>query len=234
MSSGVAFVLTLEKYRWSEIMKKTVLTQEQVDKLVFVGRVVVKPSVHGVGCVDVPFKISNGGVLCWQYQLWSNMLGRCFNESFKKTNPTYRDVTCCDEWLSFATFLEWCNKEVGYSGKLDGYQFDKDLVIKGNKTYSPEACSFVPRDVNVLLTDHRTARGEWPVGVAYHKHTGKFDARMSCGNGKQKHLGSFLTPEEAFAVYKIAKEAQIKVVALRYRDVIKPAVFDLLIGWEVD
>ena len=51
--------------------------------------------------------------------------------------------------------------------------------------------------------------------------------------GVRQNLGLFKTPEEAFAVYKVAKEAQIKVVALRYRDVIKPAVFDLLMGWEV-
>lgn len=114
MSSGVAFVLTLEKYRWSEIMKKTVLTQEKVDKLVVVDRKFVEPSVYGVGCVDVSFKISNDGKHFWQYKLWSSMLRRCFNERYKETHPTYMDVTCCDEWLSFGNFLEWSNKEVGY------------------------------------------------------------------------------------------------------------------------
>lgn len=94
-------------------MKKIVLTQEQVDKLVIVERVVVKSTVLGVGCVDVPFKTSNNGKQFWQYQLWNGMLGRCFSQSFKKTHPAYKDVTCCEEWLSFGNFLEWVNKEVG-------------------------------------------------------------------------------------------------------------------------
>ena len=107
-----------------EIMKKIVLTQEQVDKLVIVERVVVKPSVHGVGCVDVIFKTYIEGVLCWQYKLWYAMLARCFNEGVKDRQPTYKDVTCCEEWLSFGNFIEWVNKEVGYGGKLSGFALD--------------------------------------------------------------------------------------------------------------
>ena len=214
-------------------MKKTVFTQDQVDKLIVVDRVVVKPSVCGVGRVDVPFKISNGGVLCWQYQLWKDMLSRCFNVRYKETHPTYKDVTCCAEWLSFGNFVEWVNKEVGYSGKLDGYQFDKDLIVKGNKVYSPETCSFVPRAVNNLLNSHGSVRGKYPVGVCFDTCNGAFKVRVThCG--VPQNLGLYKTPEEAFAVYKVAKEAQIKVVALRYRGVIKPAVFDFLMGWEVD
>ena len=233
MSSGVAFVLILEKYRWSEIMKKIVLTEDQVDKLVVVDRVTVKPTVYGVGCVDVPFKTYNNGKHFWQYQLWSGLLRRCFNESFKKAHPTYKDVTCCDEWLSFANFLAWCNKEVGYKGKLVGSALDKDLIVKGNRVYSPTTCSFVPRAVNNLLTSSGSVRGKYPVGVCFDTNNGAFKVQVNhCG--VLQYLGLYGTPEEAFAVYKIAKEAQIKAVANQYRGVIKPAVFDLLMGWEVD
>lgn len=209
-------------------MKKIVLTEEQVDRLVVVvGRAVVEPTVYGVGCVDVPFKTYNDGKQFWQYQLWKAMLSRCFSEGVKDRQPIYRDVTCCEEWLSFAKFLEWCNKEVGYKGKLVGYALDKDLIVKGNRVYSPTTCSFVPQAVNNLLTSRDALRGEWPVGVYFDTRAGKFVARLRQGN-KRKQLGLYSTPEEGFAVYKTAKEAQIKVVALRYRDVIKPAVFDLL------
>ena len=212
---------------------KLKLTQGQIDGLIGVERVVVKATVYGVGFNDVAFQIKVDGKIVWQYQLWKNMLGRCFDAKYKQRHPTYKDVTCCDEWLSFATFIEWLNKEVGYSGKLDGSELDKDLILRGNKQYSPEACSFVPRDVNVLLTDNKAARGEYPQGVNYHKHTGKFVVQLGV-DGKQKYLGLFLTPEDAFAAYKIAKEAQIKVVALRHKDVLKPAVFESLMGWEIN
>ena len=215
-----------------ESVKKIVLTQEQVDKLVVVDRVIVKPTVSGVGLNDVTFKTYIGGGLCWQYKLWSGMLARCFNKGVKSVNPAYQDVTCCEEWLSFANFLEWCNKEVGYSGKPVGFHLDKDLIVKGNRVYSPTTCSFVPRAVNNLLTSSGSVRGKYPVGVCFDTNNGAFKVQVNhCG--VLQSLGLYKTPEEAFAVYKIAKEAQIKVVALRYRDVIKPAVFDLLMDWEV-
>ena len=213
-------------------MKKVVLTQDQVDKLVVVDRTVVEPTVHGVGCVDVLFKISNDGKHFWQYQLWSNMLGRCFNESFKETNPAYKDVTCCDEWLSFANFIEWSNKEVGYSGKQDGMQLDKDILQKGNLIYAPEKCCFVPRVVNLLLNDRARRRGRWPLGVYFDNNNRKFVSMVKC-HGKTKLVGYFDNPEDASQAYKVAKEAQIKVVALEHREVLKSAVFESLMNWKI-
>ena len=212
---------------------KVELTQGQIDGLVNVERVVVRPTVYGVGFNDVQFQIAINRKHIWQYQLWAGFLKRCFSEREKASSPAYRDVTCCDEWLSFGSFFEWVNKEVDYKGKPDGYQFDKDLVIKGNKIYSPEACSFVPTAVNSLLTDSGAARGEYPQGVNYHKHTGKFVVQLSV-DGKQKHLGLFLTPEDAFAAYKTAKEAQIKIVATQYKAALKPAVFESLMIWSIE
>ena len=214
-------------------MSKLKLTQAEIDKLVVVDRVVVKRLVFGVGVNDVAFHVRVDGKIIWQYALWGHMLGRCFDAKFKQHCPTYEDVTCCDEWLSFGNFVEWLNKEVGYSGKLDGYQFDKDLIIKGNKTYSPDVCSLVPQAVNSLLTDHGAGRGEFPVGVTFDKGRGKFRACLNCF-GRQKHLGYYTTIESASFTYKTAKEAQIKIVATQYKDVLKPAVFESLMNWKIE
>ena len=213
-------------------MNKLKLTQAEIDKLVSVDRVAVLPTVYGVGCNDVAFQVMVDGKIVWQYHLWVNMLGRCFDAKFKQRSPTYEDATCCDEWLSFANFFEWVNKEVGYSGKLDGYQFDKDLIIKGNKTYSPDVCSLVPQAVNSLLTDHGAGRGEFPVGVTFDKCSSKFRVQLRCF-GRKKHLGYYTTIESASFAYKVAKEAQIKIVATQYKDVLKPAVFESLMNWEI-
>ena len=91
----------------------------------------------------------------------------------------------------------------------------------------------MPRAVNSLLTGRGSERGEWPIGVCFHIQHGRFAAALRCG-GVRKHLGLFDTPEDAFAAYKIAKEAQIKVVALRHKDVLKPAVFESLMNWEIE
>ena len=214
-------------------MKKLKLTQDGINGLIGVERVVVKATVQGVGCNDVQFQIKIDGKHIWQYQLWKSMMDRCFDAKYKQRYPTYENVTCCDEWLSFANFLEWVNKEVEYKGKPVGLALDKDILVKGNKTYSPDVCRFVPQAVNSLLLDSGATRGIYPVGVCFDKGCGKFVAYLKCF-GKLKHLGLFLTPEDAFAAYKVAKEAQIKVVALRHKDVLKPAVFESLMSWEIE
>lgn len=213
-------------------MAKFKLTQAEVDSIALVERVVAGVGIRGVGLFDVGFKPYIDEKPLWQYRVWKNMLERCLSDKFKGENTSYKDVTCCDEWFSFATFLEWVNREVGYSGKPEGMELDKDLIIRGNKAYSPETCSFVPKSINLLLGSNKAVRGEWPVGVRLHKRSGKFDARMSCGNEK-RYLGLFDNPQDAFVAYKTAKEAQIKLVALQYKDVLKPAVFESLMNWEI-
>jgi len=204
-------------------MNKLLLTQEDFDCLVCVERVAAKPTLSGVGFNDTGMRVSISGIHVWQYEVWSSMLKRCFSVKFKERFITYKNVTCCDEWLSFGNFLEWCNKEVDYKGK----------PVKGGVLYSPDTCCFVPKSVNILLLDCGGVRGEWPIGVHFNKHVGKFIA-LVCIMGKRKHLGVYDTPEEAFAAYKIAKEAQIKIVALQHKDVLKPAVFESLMGWEIN
>ena len=214
-------------------MKKLKLSQEDVDKLVAVERKDVSTLIHGAGRNDVLFQVTVGDSPIWQYDLWKTMIRRSFNGEHKARNPAYQDVTCCDEWLSFASFVEWVNKEVGYSGKPVGLELDKDLIVKGNRIYSPECCSFVPQAVNLLLTDRANHRGEFPVGVHKPKNRKKFQVLLSTG-GKLKDIGSFNTPEEAFLAYKTAKESHIKAVATRHKDVLSPAVFESLMNWEIE
>jgi len=211
---------------------KVKLTQTEIDGLTSVERVVVKPTVYGVGLNDVCVQMKINGKPIWQYSLWTNMLKRCFNEDYKQSRPTYENVSCCDEWLSFANFFEWVNKEVGYKGKPAGFALDKDIIVKGNQTYSPDFCSFVPTAVNLLLLDSGAARGDFPVGVAFHKATGKFMTQLKCF-GKRKYIGLYTNMEDASFAYKTAKEAQIKIVATQYKDVLSPAVYESLMGWEV-
>lgn len=86
-----------------------------------------------------------------------------------------------------------------------GKHLDKDILVKGNKIYSPNACVFVPANVNSLLTDCAAARGEYLIGCNWHKSTGNFIAQCNDGNGKQVHLGLFaseLAAHQAWKTYK--------------------------------
>lgn len=213
-------------------MKKFSVTQQEVDSMVFVDRVGVEATVCGVGRNDVGFKIWTGGKLLWQYAMWASMIDRSFGENTKRIKPTYKDVTCCEEWLSFANFLEWANKEVNYKGRHTDLDLDKDILTKGNKIYSPEKCCIIPMPINTLILRSAGTRGKWPIGVNYHKRDNIFEASLRVF-GRQKYLGRFNTQEEAFLAYKREKESYIKQTALKYRGLLSERVFDALMVWEV-
>jgi len=187
--------------------------------------------VFGVGINDWVGKVNVDGKLIKEYGLWKGMLQRCFDEKYKQKRPTYEGVTCSKEWLSMATFIEDVSKMKGYG--LIGCALDKDILQKGSKLYSKDTCCFVPQEVNSLLIKRDNSRGEWPVGVYFDKASGKFKAQLNI-NGKQKNLGYFTTPEEAFQVYKLAKEAQIKVVAEKWKHILDERVFRALMTYEVN
>lgn len=124
---------------------------------------------------------------CPYYSRWIDMLKRCYSETFHKRQPTYIGCTVCDEWLYFSNFKRWMEKQ-DWSGK----HLDKDLLVKGNKIYSPETCIFVSQAINNFTNDHSLASGNMPTGVNFHKSSGKIHAR--CGNpitGKREYLGEF-------------------------------------------
>ena len=186
--------------------------------------------VFGVGINDWVGNISVGGKMIMEYRLWNGILQRCFSDEYKQKCPTYEGVTCSKEWLLMTPFIEDVSKMKGYD--LEGWDLDKDILVKGNKLYSKDTCCFVPHEINMLLTKSDNARGEWPVGVYFHKASGKFKAQLTI-NGKQKHLGYFTTADEAFQAYKLAKEAHIKVVAEKWKHQLDERVFQALMAYEV-
>src|SRR5699024_3966388 len=117
--------------------------------------------------------------------------------------------TVDDRWHDFQEFALWYDSHP-YS--KSGYDIDKDILVSGNKVYSPETVCLVPRDLNMLLTSATRARGEFPQGVTYYEPTNKYAARIRI-NGKSKHLGYYETPDDAYEVYKKAKEANVKRMA---------------------
>jgi len=187
--------------------------------------------VYGVGVNDWTGNISVDGKDIREYKLWQNMLRRCFTDGFKQSRPTYEGVTCSKEWLSMTKFIEDVSQMKGYG--LKGWELDKDILQKGNKLYSKDTCCFVPTEVNLLLTKRDNSRGEYPVGVCFHKTRGKFMAKLRI-NGKLKFLGYFTTPEEAFQVYKAAKESYIKAVAEKWKPLLDDRIYQALISYTVD
>ena len=159
-----------------------------------------KKLVYGVGINDADYAVYKyeaievGGVrkqkrvwVCHHYRAWSDMLQRCYSIKYQERNPTYKGCSVSDEWLTFSVFKMWMECQ-----DFEGKQLDKDLLFSGNKVYSAEACVFVTKAVNLFTIDSGAARGAWPLGVNWHKGTGKFQSR--CRNPftkRSEYLGLF-------------------------------------------
>lgn len=172
------------------------------------------PSICGVGKVGTKYLSRINSVQLKEYVAWTGMLDRCFSENQKNTQPTYRDVTCCDEWLLYENFYEWIHEQENFDKlrNVKRWALDKDILNKRNKIYSPDTCCLVPQNVNCLFLKREAERGKYPIGVSY--KDGKFIA--SCHNpftNQREELGCYPTPEKAFNAYKYYKEDIIKRVA---------------------
>lgn len=160
----------------------------------------------GVGVNDMRY-ISNEKDKVF-IRIWNSMLIRCYGKVYKAQKPTYMGCTVCTEWQTFSNFRKWCLQYY-----IDGYHLDKDILVKGNKVYSPETCCFVPAEINTILLSCKKSRGRYPIGVTLYK--GRYRARIN-KNGKLQDIGFYTTKDEAFYAYKNEKENYIKSIAEKY------------------
>lgn len=162
------------------------------------------------------------------YVTWSNMLRRVYFPKQGAEAFAYRDCSVTPDWLYYPTFKKWFCEQVFERG----YHLDKDLLKMGNTVYCPECCVFVPQQINKFLGNRSRCRGDWPIGVCYDKSTNKWDAKLSI-DSRSVYLGLFTSPEEAFASYKVAKEAEAKRLAEFWKDRIDYKAFEALSRFEV-
>lgn len=166
-----------------------------------------KKLVHGVGVNDADYAVQNFETIgyvagkikqrkvwfCPYYRAWASMLERCYSDKYQERQLTYIGCTVSDDWLTFSVFKSWMETQ-----NFEGKQLDKDILIEGNKLYSAETCVFVTPMVNTFTTDSRATRGEWLIGVDWHKPTERFRAKCrNPFNKKTEHLGLFTCEQEA-------------------------------------
>ena len=198
-----------------------------------------EPRVYGVGYVgEGEYKCRENGKDTKVYRTWYDMLRRCYDEKNLKRNPTYIDSEVCDKWLNFQNFAKWFYENY-YEIEGQKMCLDKDILNKGNKIYSPDTCVFVPHNINMLFVKCDKDRGNYPIGVHYHKASGKFQAQCNVydfkeNKSKNKYLGLYNTVEQAFEVYKRFKEKYIKEVADHYKDQIPDKLYQALYNYEVE
>ncbi|USL89342.1 HNH homing endonuclease 2 [Bacillus phage vB_BceH_LY2] len=191
-------------------------------------------SVYGVGYYGdgVYTGRDKEGKINRVYASWKNMLGRCYNKNSKENKATYKDCLVCPEWHNYQNFARWY-EENQYDIIEGGLEVDKDILIKGNKEYSPKTCLLVPRPINVCILSNGKSRGGLPLGVHKNKRGGRYVAQTTI-RGKKTYLGTFDTTEEAFQVYKQAKEKYIREIAEEYKNKIPDKLYQALLNYEVE
>lgn len=168
--------------------------------------------VYGVGFNDAGYSVRDkkSGWYCPYYNRWSGMLERCYHDKSLDRHPYYKGCSVCDEWLLFSNFKVWLESQPNW----ENLHLDKDLLVLGNKVYSPETCRFVSGVVNSFMTDGGSSlKGGLPLGVTMHHYKYKgvlvsSSYRSRCRNpftGNRDHLGLFDCSDQAHQVWKNKK-----------------------------
>lgn len=171
------------------------------------------------------------------YHIWNGIYMRCYRQ-----DNVYGGSYMCDLWLNDKdSFAEWWASEY-YECDGESMAVDKDLLFPGNKEYVSDKCCILPQTLNTMLSNckkHRT--GKWrsskmdlPLGVRYDSKMKMYYGEIKpYGHDEVIRLSYWGTPEEAFAEYKRHKQADILVMADKYKNKVPKKVYDALLRFEV-
>lgn len=168
-------------------------------------------NVCGFGINDVDIKVTNNKKNDKSYQTWTNMIRRCYSGKY----ITYAECTVSDEWKYFSNFKKWFDENY-----IEEFHLDKDILVKGNKVYSPDTCRFVPQYLNNLLNDCKNVNNGLPIGVfainpsiSQRRKTTTYISHCHTSLG---HISkTFKTISEASSWYIENKRKHIKEVSIK-------------------
>lgn len=150
-------------------------------------------SVYGIGFYGDIGIVSDNNLKSKIYDIWAKILNRCYNEKDRHKNPSYKNVTVCEEWHNFSNFYTWYKDNYPYHIEDVKFELDKDLLQIGlcDKIYSSSTCCFLPKAVNIFLTYKPNRCSEFlPKKNIYCARIRDFNTK------KEKFIGYYNTKEE--------------------------------------
>ena len=176
------------------------------------------PQIFNKGYIGSMYDITKHFCKMREYKIWVAMLRRCYDKKYHKRKPTYKNCTVCKEWHNFSNFYNWIIKQENYSKLISAkLQLDKDILVKGNKIYSPRTCCLVPSYINSILTKRQNDRGDCLIkkkkNIRRYNNKKHITYMMRVQIDKKQYEQNFKTEIEAFRRYKELKEKEIKKVA---------------------
>lgn len=170
--------------------------------------------ICGWGVNDANYEVTKHSIIngksvisfvCPYYRDWTDMVRRCFDTKLHERSPSYKGCTITEEWRHFSNYIKWVNSQP--NKYWQNCTPDKDLLVIGNKHYSPETVVYIPHNVNSFVTDSKSSRGDLMLGVTLTGNIGK-PYRARCNNPitkKLDNIGVFQTEIEAHLAWKLYK-----------------------------
>lgn len=171
-----------------------------------------KKLYQGVGIRDNDYPVihkktvEGKRVVVWEcpyYKKWTQMLDRCYSPHAHKVNRNYEECSVYSSWLTFSNFKKWMKTQ-----DWEGMDLDKDLLVKGNKIYSPETCTFITPRLNSIIN---TKKGSHMLGAEYREQNKKYCVRIK-SKGFVKYFGCHQTEELAHNAWQKGKITELEDV----------------------
>ena len=158
-------------------------------------------NTNSCGCVR------DGRSLNKFYQLYRNMVERCYNPNNNRFNDWGgRGIKICNQWLNNPfMFYDWCES----NGYANGLQLDR---IDNDKNYTPNNCRFVEPKINNRNQRKRKDNTTNFVGIKFHKIVNRYQSSITV-DGKFISLKYFDKPIDA----AIARDTYIIKNNLHYQ-----------------
>lgn len=176
------------------------------------------------------------------YRVYNGILVRCRDTAENdRIGKCYDKTKMWQGWMNDPkSFVKWYLEHYYECGDEE-MNVDKDLFDNGSNMYHPDFCCILPKGLNTLLANAKKhyKEGETPdkvlpLGVRYSNKTGKYTSEITfTGAEKAVTLSEWDTAEEAFAEYKIMKQADILIVAAKYKKFIPAYIYRKLLQVEI-
>lgn len=168
------------------------------------------------------------------YKVYNGILTRCGDTADDdNVRSCYDKSTMWQGWLDNPkSFVRWYLEHY-YECDDEEMDVDKDLFGDGSGMYCPDFCCILPKGLNTLLANSKkhykegqTEDNVLPLGVRYNSKTNKYYGEIYfTGTNERIMLSEWDTAEEAFAEYKVMKQADIMTVVARYKDKIPEYIY---------
>ena len=111
-------------------------------------------TVYGIGYYgDGKYKARIDNCKTEQYVRWFSMFNRCYSEKYHEEQPSYKECSVSEDFHNFQNFANWYDRNIYEC--IYPLELDKDLLVEGNKIYSPSTCCFIPKEINIGINYKR-------------------------------------------------------------------------------